>query len=64
VRQVYANGNQTGPARPVAHTKELSQRVRKDAQTVPERMSVVLYRRSRQRLLYTISAVSGENYII
>jgi len=37
VRQVFANGNQTDPARHVAHTKELSQGVREDAQTVPER---------------------------
>lgn len=37
VRQVFANGNQTDPARHVAHTKKLSQGVRENAQTVPER---------------------------
>lgn len=36
VRQVFTVRNQTDPARYVVHTKELSQRVRKDAQTVPE----------------------------
>lgn len=44
--EVYADGNQTDSARHVAHTKELSQGVRKDAQTVSERNLIA------QRFMY------------
>lgn len=40
VRQVLACRSQTDPTRYVAHTKELSQRVREDDQPVPERILI------------------------